>query len=446
MKIIIAGAGAVGMYLARMLSHYMHDIIVIDKNPEKLNEVENHYDVLTIEGDSTLLSVLKEAQVSRCDLLISVTSDQNVNILTSILGKNLGAAKTIARIDDAELLLPAAQELYHRVGVDTMIYPERIAALEILDLIKETASTESFHFADGQLCLLQIVISKDSPLIGKSLNELSSKLKTLDFRAVAIKRDNRTIIPRGKDVLMLHDHVYVLTKKESMKNMLEFSGIHEFLIQDIMILGGTKIALKAASLLEDRYNVKIIEKDKDRCYELTEHLNQALVIHGSGNDLDLLHREGLGSMDAFLALTESSEVNIFTSLLAKNAGVKKTITLVDDVDFIDISQHIGIDAIINKKLITAGYIHQFTMDAEISASKCLSGVDADVIEFIAKENSRIVYKKLNELKLPQGVLVGGIIRDDEAIIATGELEIKPGDHTIIFTLPHLIPQVEKYFK
>ncbi len=446
MRVIISGAGAVGMYLARMLSHFNHDIVIIDKDEEALAKVESHYDVMTIKGDSSLISILNAANISKTDLLISVTNEQDINILTCILGKQLGAKKTVARIDDSEYLLPKEQEIYLKSGIDEMIYPERVAALEIRDLLQESFSTESFHFSGNKLSLLMIRIAEDSPIVNKTLRQVTEDFPNTDFRAVAIKRNNSTLIPSGSDIFMANDKVYVISLPDSMKSMLQAAGIIQYPIEDIMIIGGTKIARKAAMLLQNNYNVKIIERDKNLCLQLAEELDKTLVINGQVNDLDLLKKEGIAEMDAFIALTENSEVNIFTTLLAKKAGVKKAISLIDDVDYIDISQNIGVDTIINKKLIAASYIYKFTMEAEVTDSKCLNGVDADVLEFVAQKESKITKKPVHKLDFPEGAIIGGVIRGEEAFIATGSTQIIADDHVVVFTLPYLIPKVEKYFR
>lgn len=445
MRIIICGVGAVGLYLAKMLSQYDHDIIVVDKDQDRLDLAESHYDLMIVNGDSTLISTLEEAQASRADLLISVTSEQNINILSCIVGKELGVKTTIARIDAAEYLLPKEQEIYKKIGVDTMIYPERIAGLEIVELLSETAATEAFKFSQGRLTLLMIKIGNNAPLLNKTLGDLSEMNASLDFRAVAIKRGTDTIMPTGNDVIKPNDNVFVITKKEGTKKLLSISGNKAFHIDNIMILGGTKIGMRTALELEKQYHVKLIERNKEICHSLVNTLNDTLIICGTGNDVEMLEDEGIRDMDAFISVTNNSEANIFACLLAKKMGVKKTIALVDNIEYIEMSQNIGIDTIINKKLIAASYIHQYTMDAEISSSKCLSGVDADVLEFVVKPKSKITKREIKDLHFPKGAIIGGIVRGDESIIAVGDTKIEPDDHVVVFALPHIIPKVEKFF-
>jgi trk system potassium uptake protein TrkA len=445
MNVVIAGAGAVGIYLAKMLVDNDHNVTIIDKDKERLRISESHIDLLTVNGSSSLISVLEQAEVNRCDLLIAVTSDYDVNFLTCILGKKLGAKTTIARIDDAEYLIPSEQQVYQNIGVDTMIYPERIAALEIVDLLQQTGATETFDFSQGKLSLLQLRIEPEAPVLNKTLHEISEHENALDYRAVAIKRGKDTIMPTGADQFLPGDQVYVITKKEKIKRLLEISGVKPFTISNIMIVGGTKIGKRTALELEDRFNIKLIDKTMEVCEELAARLKNTLVINADGSDIEMLKDEGIDKMDAFIAVTDNTEVNIFSCLLAKKNGVKKTIALVEDIEFIELSQNIGVDTIINKKLIAASYIHQFTLNAEVSASKCLNGVEADVFEFIAKPKSKITKKQIKDLHLPKGMIVGGIIRNSESHIVTGITRVEPLDHVVVFSHPALIHEIERYF-
>ncbi|MBT3301206.1 MAG: Trk system potassium transporter TrkA [Bacteroidetes bacterium] len=445
MNVVIAGAGAVGIYLAKMLVDNDHNVTIIDKDKERLRIAESHIDLMTVKGSSSLISILDQAEVNKADLLIAVTSDYDVNFLTCILGKKLGAKTTIARIDDAEYLIPSEQEVYRNIGVDTMIYPERIAALEIVALLKQTGATETFDFSQGKLSLLQLRIDENALVLHKTLHEIIEQEKSLDFRAVAIKRGAQTIMPTGTDVFLPGDQVYVITKKEKIHRLMEISGVKPFSISNIMIVGGTKIGKRTAIELEDRFNIKLIDKTMEVCEELASELKNTLVINADGTDIEMLKDEGLSRMDAFIAVTDNTELNIFSCLLAKRNGVKRTIALIEDIEFIELSQNIGVDTIINKKLIAASYIHQFTLDAEITSSKCLNGVEADVFELIAKPNSRITKKKIKNLHFPKGVIIGGLVRENESFIVTGDTQVEVDDHVVVFALPALINQIERFF-
>jgi trk system potassium uptake protein len=445
MKIIISGLGAVGSYLAKMLTNFDHDIVLIDTNNDRLLNAEAHLDVLCINGNSSLMSILEDAGIDKADLLIAVTNNEEVNILTCITGKQLGAKKTIARVSSPEYLIPEEREIYNKLGVNHMIHPERIAALEIVDLIKQSSATETFEFSDGKLSLILLRIEENAPILYKSLREISKSNTSLDFRAIAIHRNKTTIIPGGKDIFYPDDLAYVITRPEGLKKLKEITGKEDYTIKDIMIFGGSKTGRRAAKELEKDFNIKLLEEDKEVCDECASFLDSTLVINADGKDISVLIEEGIKKMDAFIAVSENTEANILCCLQAKNLGVKKTIALVDNIDFIEIAQNIGIDTIINKKLIAASYIYRFTIDAEVTQIKCLNGVDADALEFIVKPNTRIIGKKLSQIKFPKGAIIGGIIRDNKGFIAVGDSIIQADDHVVVFTLPQAIKHVHKFF-
>lgn len=445
MRIVIAGAGEVGTHLAKMLSVEDHELIVIDNDANRLKSVGSAMDVLTIEGNANSISHLKEARISKADLFIGVTFSEDVNINAAILSKKLGARKTIARIDNQEYLLPAHQEIFMNLGIDYMIYPEKIAAREIVGLLSQTGSTEVVEFSGGKLQMYVIRLDEDAPIIGKTLRELAPQDSTLEYRAVAITRGGMTIIPSGDYRFQASDLVYVISSPEGMKDLYKYSGKKQFEVRNIMILGGSRIGRKTAQNLGTQHYVKLIEKDRQRSYRLSNLLSNTLVINGDGTDLELLKQEGLDKMDAFIAVTGNSETNILSCLLAKHLGVKRTIAEVENIDYIPLAENIGVDTIINKKLITASRIFRFTMTEEVSTIKCLTGTDAEVMEFIVKPDSPATRGALKDINFPKEAIIGGIIRGKNAFIAHGGTEIKPYDRVVVFTLPGEIHTVGKFF-
>jgi len=445
MNIIIAGDGEVGLHLAKELANENHNITIVDPHEELLKMVESHTDLMTITGDSTSIDVLKNASVKKADLLISVVHDEQINIITAILGKKLGAKKTIARINSLETLTEENRKIYSELGIDALVCPEAIATEEIINLLHQTAATEIFDFSKGKLSLFLIKLEKGAPAVNKTLNEIAHEYAHLDFRAVAIHRNSTTIIPRGEDMFLSNDLSYVITKPEGVEELMKLGGKQRFDIKNIMIVGGGRVGRTAAKQLEREMNIKLLEVDKNRCIFLSDYLENTLIINGDARDIQLLEDEEIRSMDAFIAVTNSSETNILTCLHARKYGVKKTIALVENIDYIDISQNIGIDTIINKKLITASYIVRFTMDAEVRSIRCLSGIDAEVMELLAKPGSAVTRKPLRLLKVPSGSLIGGIIRGEESFIATGDFQIMEGDHVVVFALPNALQKVEKLF-
>jgi trk system potassium uptake protein TrkA len=445
MNIIIAGDGEVGFHLAKLLTDENHDITVVDPHTELLKLIEAHTDLMTIAGDSTCISVLERAQIKKADLLISVVHNEQINLITCIIGKKLGAKRTIARVANTEYLGPKNTEIFERLGIDHMVCPERLAAEEISDLLKQSAATETFDFSGGKLKLFLIKLDENAKVVGKTLDQIALEYPFLDFRAVAIHRNSKTIIPRGNDEFRVNDLAYVITKPGGIETLLKLGGKKPFEIHHVMIVGGGRIGRKTSVRMGDAYNIKLVEIDKNRCLSLSDELPGSLIINGDARDIELLQDEGIENMDAFIAVTDNSETNILTCLHARKFGVKKTIALVENIDYIDISQNIGIDTIINKKLITASYIARFTMGSQVTSTKVLHGIDAEVFEFIVKPDSPIIKKPIRKLKFPEGAIIGGIVRDNESHIAIGNFNIRAGDKVVVFSLPTAIHKVDRFF-
>ncbi len=445
MHIVIAGAGEVGKHLAKMLSNEEHDLVIIDNDPERLKAVGSALDVLTIEGNANSIAHLKEARIQKADLFISVTFSEDVNVNSAILSKRLGAKKAIARIDNQEYLLPSNREIFENLGIDYMIYPEKIAAREIVGLLSETGSTEVVEFTGGKLHMYVIRLDEDAPIIEKSLRELTPVDDKMEYRAVAITRHGQTIVPSGDDRFLTGDLVYVISNKAGLKHLYKYSGKKQFEVRNIMILGGSRIGRKTADSLGKQHYVKLIEQDRQRSYELSNRLSNTLVIHGDGTDLELLRQESLEKMDAFVAVTGNSETNILSCLLAKHLGVKRTIAEVENMDYIHLAENIGVNTIINKKLITASRIFRFTMSEEVSSIKCLTGTDAEVMEFLVKPDAPATAGHLSDIDFPREAIIGGVIRGKNAFIARGDTLIKPYDRVVVFALPGVIHTIGKFF-
>lgn len=445
MNIVIAGAGEVGTHLAKMLSIEYHDIVVIDTDEQKLAQLSSTADLLVVEGSATDISVLKEANVNKIELFIAVTSSENVNILSATLAKRLGAKKVIARIDNNDYLLPNNKEIFLDLGIDSLIYPEKLAAREVVSLLGHTSSTEFVNFSGGKLSLAVFRLEEDAPVIDQTLLQTVKKNQELEFRAVAIAREGETIIPRGSDRFKVNDLVYVITNQSGVREMLKYTGKKNIAVRNLMILGGGRIGSRIAHELEKDVNVKIIENNRDESIRLANFFTNALVIYGDGRDTELLMEEGIEYMDAFIAVTGNSETNILTCLEAKRMGVKKTIAEVENLDYIKLADSMGIDSVINKKLITASRIFRYTMSTEVSAIKCLTGSDAEVFEFIVKPNALVTRGKVKDINFPKDAIIGGVVRGKSSYIAEGSTEIKAYDRVVVFALPSAINKVGKFF-
>lgn len=446
MKIIIAGMGDVGYQLARELSYEAHDIIAIDQNQQRLSYTDSMTDILTINGSATSVEILKSAKVEKADLFVAVTSLEEVNVTSAILAKKLGAKKTIARISNAEYLTPESSLYFTELGVDFMIYPEEMAAMEVVNLIHRTSATDVLDFEDGKLSVLGIRLDKNAPVVRKNLKDVALEFPNIEFRIVALHRNFRTIIPKGNDRFLPNDQVFIITKPGGHNTILKLAGKEIITFENVMILGGGKIGKRVAKLLENDMKVKLIESDEEKSAELAGDLSNTLVIQGDGRDIDLLAQEGIIDVDAYVAVTEDAETNIISCLMAKHLGVKKAIALVDKVDYIPLTQTIGLDSLINKKLIAANNISRFIRKGEVVALASIEGIDADVLEYVAQPNSPITKKPIKDLDFPKEAIIGGIVKGEKSIIAVGDTEISPGDKVVVFSLPGGIKKIEKFFK
>ncbi|WP_299055389.1 Trk system potassium transporter TrkA [uncultured Polaribacter sp.] len=448
MKIIIAGAGDVGFHLAKLLSYESQDTYIIDFDGDKLEYINSHLDVITKKGDATSIKLLKEIGIESADLLIAVTDSQNTNFTISVIGKSLGVKKTIARIDNSEFLNECEVD-FQQFGLDFMISPQELAANEIKMLLNQSSFNDTVAFESGLFNVMGTPLTYQSPILDLTVKEVKQQFSSIDFTTIAIKRQgvSQTIIPRGDTKYQLDDQVYFCVPNYSMKDLYPIIGRKQYHIKNVMILGGSSIGEKTArNLCKDNFKVKLIEKNREKAEFLAETLNNTLVINGDGRDLELLEEENIRDTDAFIAVTGNSETNIMSCLVAKSKGVKKTIALVENMDYIDISQTIGIESLINKKLIAASNIFRHIRKGEILALANLHNIDAEVFEFEVKKGAKVTALPIKELRFPREAVFGGIIRDEKAIMPAGNIQIETGDKVIVFCLPEAISTVERLFK
>lgn len=447
MNIIIAGAGDVGFHLAKLLSFESQNIYIIDNNGERLEYVNNHIDVITTKGDATSTSLLKQSNIKNADLLLAVTESQNTNFTIAAIGKKLGAKKTIARITNPEFLHNTEID-FATLGIDFMISPEALAAEEIKTLLHQSVFNDSMEFENGSLLILGGTLSNYSPLINLSIQEAKEKYHTTKFITVALRREasDTTIIPRGNTIFHADDQVYFAVPKEHTDGLYKLLGKEKFGVKDVMILGGSTIGQKTATkLCKENFNIKIIEINKKRAVEISERIPDALIINGDGREVELLEEENIGEMDAFVAVTGNSETNIMSCLVARSKGVKKTIALVENMDYINISQTIGIDTLINKKLLAASSIFKHVRKGEVIAIANVHNVDAEVLEFVVKPNSPVTKKTIKELHVNRNAVFSGVIRNGEVLMTFGDFQILEGDRVIVFTLQDAVHDVEEMF-
>lgn len=445
MKIIIVGAGEVGFHLAKILSNERHDIVVIDNDEERVSRVNENLDVIAYKGNGISPNLLLQAGADEADLLVAVSPYDEVNILASQIANKLGTKRTIARISNSEFNNTEALVKPEQLGINLSINPEAVTAEEIVRLVRRTTATDVLEFGDGKVQIIGMRLDTLSPIINKTIKDVSKEYDEIVFRIVAISRGLRTIIPSGNDVLKKNDQVFTICKTEFVSDILRLAGKEGQVVKNVMILGGGKIGSMVAEKLEDEVSVKIIESNKDRSVELADKLHKALVIQGEGSDIDLLAKEGIMDMDVYIAVTEDEETNIISCLMARHLGVPRTIALVENTDYVTLAATIGLDVAVNKKLSAAQIILKFIRKGQVLSVATLHGVDAEVIELVAQKGSDITKKALKDLEFPQGAIVGCIMSGSSVFIPVGTTKINPNDRVVVFALPKAIPEVEKLF-
>ena len=452
MKIVIAGAGEVGSHLAKMLSNESNEITVIDSNSERLEALSTNTDVVTVEGNPSAIHTLQEAGVAHADLFIAVnpSESQDVNIVSAMLAKKLGSKKATARINNEEYLSYENKYLFTEMGIDLMFYPEKIAAGEIADLLKRTASSDSLEFARGKLHMAVFKLEEDSPLLGMNMVEFSrlAASEGLKFRVVAISRKNETIIPRYDTKFKYHDLVFIISKREGMDMLLKYIGKHNIEVNNLMILGGSPTGeILAKQLSKQLDSIKLIEKNKEKCLDLSEKLpDNVIVVNADGRNSDMLLDESIRDYDAFVAVTNSTETNILACVAAKGFGVQRTIAEVENLEYIKLAESMGVDAVINKKLITASRIFKFTLSDKVRFIKYMSGTNAEVLEYIVSPDTKITKAPLKDITFPPNAIIGGVIRGNESYIAVGDTQIEAYDRVAVFALPEAVKEVDKFFR
>ena len=446
MKVVIVGAGAVGTHLSKLLSREHQDCILIDDDEERLNTL-SEYDVMTYQASPTSIRALKEAGVQHADLFVGVTPEESININACILAHALGAKKTVARIDNYEYLSAGNQAFFKELGIDSLIYPEVLAAIDITNGLKLSWVRQRWDVHGGALTLLGIKLRESAEILNQPLRELCGPDDP--YHIVAIKRNDDTIIPSGMDELYANDLVYIMTTKEYIPYIRKIVGKEHYTdVKNVIIMGGGKTTVRAALNIPHYMNVKIIEKDSRRCEKLNELLDseEAMIIHGDGRDLGLLEEEGIRNTQAFVALTDNAETNILACLTAKKLGVRKTVALVENLDYVNMAESLDIGTIINKKTIAASHIYQMMLDADVDNLRSLMVVDAEVAEFTAAPDSRVTRRAVKDLGLPFGVTIGGLVRNGTGMLVNGNSRIEAGDAVMVFCHEAKLQSLDKYFK
>lgn len=446
MKIIITGAKAIGSHLAKLLSRNNEDVTLIDEDGERLSQLASDLDILTLQAPPCSLSTLREVGTGKADLFIAVTSNENQNVQACLMAKLLGAKKVVAKVDNPEYTEKDAADFYQRLGLDSIIYPELLAGKDIINGLKMSWVRQRWDVHGGALVMLGIKLRKGCEILEKPLRNLCGPDDP--YHVVAIKRGIGTIIPGGNDVLQLNDLAYFMTTRQYIPYIRKIVGKETYAdVKNVMIMGGGKTTVRSIMMMPEYMHAKIIEIDEQRCERLNDLVgNKCLVINGDGRDLGLITEEGIRNCQAFVALTGNAEANILACLMAKRLGVRKTVAMVENLDYISMAESLDIGTIINKKAIAASHIYQMMLDANVRNVRFLTTANADVAEFIAEENSKVTRKHVKDLNLPKGMTIGGLVRGDEGMLVSGMTQIQPGDSVVVFMHGTNIKRVEELFK
>ena len=446
MKVVIVGAGAVGTHLSKLLSREHQDCVLIDDNEERLSSL-TEYDVMTYNASPTSIKALKEAGTQHADLFVGVTPEESTNLTACMIAHSLGAKKTVARIDNYEYLSPQNKELFRNMGIDSLIYPEVLAAIDINNGLKLSWVRQRWDVHDGALTLLGIKLRETAEILNQPLRQLCGPDDP--YHIVAIKRGEETIIPGGLDELRVGDLTYFMTTQEYIPYIRKIVGKEHYAdVKNVIVMGGDKTSVRAALTAPDYMNIKIIEKNAERCEKLNELLGDSdtMVIHGDGRDLGLLEEEGIRNTQAFVALTGNAETNILACLTAKRLGVRKTVAMVENLDYVKMAEELDIGTIINKMTIAASHIFQMMLEADVDNLRSLMLVDAEVAEFTAAEGSKVTKKPVKDLGLPRGATIGGLVRNGVGMLVNGNSQIEAGDSVMVFCHEAKLNNIEKFFK
>lgn len=442
MKIVIAGSGEVGTHLAKLLSREEQDVTLVDLNQEKLAHIDANYNLLTHRGSPVSFHTLREAGVEKCDLFIAVTPYETANVTACAIAKSLGAEKTVARIDNYEFMSDENRDFFTRIGVDFLIYPEYLAAREILTALQRTWVRNWLELHEGELIVVGVKLRENARLIGMQLKELVS---STPFHVSAIKRHHETIIPRGDDRVMPNDILYFTTTQDHVDTLIEMCGKTDSHVRKVIIMGASRIAIRMASLADESLRIKIIDHDHDKCERIAERCPNCEIVCGDGRDFDFLLEEGIADTDAFIALSDSSETNILACLTAKEFGVGKTIAEVENIQLISEAENLNIGTVLNKKLLASSKIFQILLDADTNSSKCLALADAEVAEIEVKPGSKITRGPVKSLNLSRDMTIAGLVREGQGQLVNGDTRIYAGDHVVVFCLSGALHKVEKIF-
>lgn len=447
MKIIIGGAGAVGTHLAQLLSKEKQDIVLMDENEERLHKLSSNFNFQTMIASPSSIKAQKAAGVANADFFIAVTPDEAANMTCCMIASNLGCKKTVARIDNYEYLDPKNKEFFRYLGVNSLVYPEMLAAKEIANALKTCWIRQWWEVGSGDLIMIGVKMRKNAKILNTPLKDLGGA--ELPYHIVAIKRGNDTIIPNGMHQIFENDVVFFMANKANLPQIQVVCGKEHYPeIKNILIVGGGRIAVRLADILPSHIHATIIELNEKRSERISDLLagkTNIQTIKGDGRNLGALEEIDTKSYQAFVALTGNAETNVLACLAAKKEGIGKTIAQVENTEYMKMAEDLDIATIINKKNIAASSIYQRLLATDINNMKTLELANADVAELTVGPDARISKKQVKDLGLPKGITIGGMVRNGVGMLVQGNTQLQEGDHVVIFCLSNMLKHLEKYF-
>jgi len=445
MRIIIIGAGEVGYYLAKRLISEDHNVTIIEQNQERYRRATETLDAIVIHDNGSSPQVMSNAGVLTADVLLAVSGSDDTNILACIIAKKMGVKRCLARIHSEEFSHSKSIITGKDIGIDLLIHPERTAADAIIRLVEQSSASKLVTFEDDRLQIISLIIKENSPIANLTLEEVASRNQNIPFLCLGLYRDEKTIIPRGKNIYQSGDVAYFIAREEDITNLARIVGYPRNEQQQIMILGAGRLGRMVAAVLSREMNVKLIEENRETAEEVAVDLLDTLVLHGDGTDVDFLTSERIGDIDCLVAVSGSEKTNLLSGLLAKHLGVKRVIIHVTTNEYIPVMDKIGIDAVVSKNVETVNAIMRYIRRGNVIAVSLFENIKAEAIELIPRTDSDVTKHPIKDLDLPEDMIIGAVIRQSNIIIPNGNTQILPDDKVVVFLKPALIQKVEKYF-
>lgn len=446
MKILIVGAGVIGTDLAEELSQEEHEVSVVDVDQEKIKRLADTMDILAVVGEGTSPRALKEAGIEKAEMVIAVTDVDEVNMVICLMAHKFGVKRKIARIRSEEYSLPDSPLRPGDFYIDRVIAPEEIVVETIGKIVEIPGSTSIASFADGKILLRGFTVPSNAPIIGRRLAEMREVAEMDAFLIAAISRNGQLMIPKGDTEIQADDHIFVAVSKEMLPLFLPLLNRRVDEVETVVLYGATRVGIALAALLEPKVKqVTLIEPDEDKAKKAAVRLSNTLILRGEGTDMDMLKEAQTVHADFFMALSDSDQSNLLSSLLARRLGARKVLALATEMEYVSVLESVDIDIVINPRLLTVGAILQYVRRGRIHSVAKLADGQAEVIELDTIPGSKAVDRPLRDVGFPEGAIVAAIVRNGQMVIPDGNSIIRAGDVVVVLTKSEVVPKVEKLF-